>query len=100
MISGRPDSRILPALCLCAAGVLQTYVMAGPRSTFICPISSSARTTVPLLQIVGVLIDCYVLVNLMTIVKAFNVDATSRNGFAVVLSSIFLVSNNTCKALG
>lgn len=91
-VAGRVGSHVLPALCLCAAGVLQTLAMAPPRSTFVCPLSSSARTNIPLLQMVGVLIECYILLKIESGIKSRSTDTNARNEIAVVLGAMFLVS--------
>lgn len=93
-ILGSNGRNILPALCLGVANALQSYVFASPRSTYICPLSSSARVMIPLLQIVSTLLDCYVLLSLVAVVRTpICEEPVLKTRIApAVLAHVFLVN--------
>ena len=67
--------------------------MDAPRSSYICPLSSSANTGVPSMQILSVLLDCYVLVSISEIAATSKAEAYPKSENAsVVVSCIFLVN--------
>ena len=68
--------------------------MGTPKSTYICPISSSATVGVPFMQILSVFLDCYVITSLSGVASAAKVD-TSLKSYdpSVVMGWIFLVNS-------
>ena len=67
--------------------------MDAPRSTYICPLSSSANTGVPLMQTLSVLLDCYVLVSISEVAATAKAEAYPKSENAsVVVGCIFLVN--------
>lgn len=67
--------------------------MGAPRSTYICPLSSSVNTGVPIMQILAVLLDCYLLVVISGLANTAEVGASPKsNNSPVVLGCIFLVN--------
>lgn len=68
-----------------------------PRSTYICPLSSSANVGVPFMQIASILLDFYVLVTISDIASTAKTDVGSKNDSAsVVVGCIFLVNPSYC----
>ena len=68
--------------------------MSATRSTYICPLSSS--TSVPIMQIISILLDCYVLVSISGFASTAKVDASPKSdNLAVVIGCIFLVFIDT-----
>lgn len=68
-----------------------------PRSTYICPISSSAKIGIPCMQIASILLDCYVLVTISDIASTAKPDAYSKSDNASrVVGWIFLVNLSHC----
>ena len=68
LASNRGGKYLVPAICLTIAYAFQAYATASPRSTYICPLSSDARITVPMLQIFGFSLDCLLLISLESVV--------------------------------
>lgn len=67
--------------------------MDAPRSTYICPLSSTAKSGVPLMQTLSVLLDCYVLVSISDIAGTAKAEAYPKSENAsVVVGCIFLVN--------
>ena len=89
----RTFKNFTPIIFLTAAYSVMTSVMGAPRSTYICPLSSKANTAVPFMQVLIVLLDCYVLVRISAVASAANLDVSSKiNNPSVVLARIFLVN--------
>jgi hypothetical protein len=51
---------IAPAALLSISSFLVLVKTSALRSTYICPVANSAATTIPTLQFIGFLIDCFV----------------------------------------
>lgn len=91
--NGRTLRNLWPATFLTAAYALKASVMGAPRSTYICPLSSSANTSVPSMQILSVLLDCYVLVTISGVASTAVLDASPKSDNpSVVVGCIFLVN--------
>lgn len=90
--NGRTLRKLWPAAFLTAAYTVRASVMDAPKSTYICPLSSSANTGIPVMQVLSILLDCYVIVAISGVASTAKVDAspTSEN-LSVVVGSIFLV---------
>ena len=68
--------------------------MAAPRSTYICPISSSATVGVPFMQILSVFLDSYVITSLSGLASAAKVDTSPKSyDPLVIMGWIFLVNS-------
>ena len=94
LASNGGGKHLLPAICLSIAYAFQAYATASPRSTYICPLSSNARITVPMLQILGVLLDCLLLISVESVVGVSVTEASSSYGLSLTfLSPIFLLSS-------
>lgn len=84
---------VLPAALLSGSSIY-TSIQANNvlRSTYICPISTSARNIVPILQLLAVISDCYVLISIDTVTRRRAVNAVTTLSIApLLLGSIFLV---------
>ena len=79
-----------PAIFLAIAYSVNASVMGAPRSTYICPLSSIANMGIPFMQIVSVLLDCYILVSISEIT-----NAAKRGNPTVAMGCIFLVNPKT-----
>ena len=87
---------LLPALCLSAASILKTFAIAIPRSTYICLTSSYGSTFTLSLQVLGIFLDCFVLMNFVKAVRLPAVNAATEGDIAPILvGSIFLVDTWT-----
>ena len=87
-------SQLVPAFCIGLAGVLQTFVIPESRSTAICPLSSRLRSVVPILQYLGVLLDCYILISTTALVKNPSANDSTRVRFdPITLSTVFVVNS-------
>lgn len=85
---------LLPAICLSIAYAFQAYATASPRSTYICPLSSNARITVPSFQILGLLLDLILLIGVRSAIGVEVTEASSNDGLSLAfLSPIFLLSS-------
>ena len=94
--SSHPNGRTLinfwPAMFLTAGYTVKAYVMGPPRSTYICPLSSSANVGVPIMQVLSVLLDCYVLIRISGIAGSAKVEASTKSDNpSVIIGSSFLV---------
>ena len=90
--NGRTLRKLWPAVFLTAAYTVKAYVMGPPRSTYICPLSSSANVGVPIVQILSVLLDCYVLTKISWITDSAKVETSTKNDNpSVIMGSSFLV---------
>ena len=68
--------------------------MSDPRSTYICPLSSSANIGVPLMQIVAILIDCFYLLSISEITNTAKTNTSPKSDNPLrVVGSIFLVNS-------
>lgn len=83
---------LVPTACLAVANALAALVLAGPRSTYICPLSSYAIKTVPLLQILGLLLDCYIAQCIAVILEEKPAMPSEVSAGPELIGSIFLVS--------
>lgn len=92
--NGSTFRKIWPAIFLTAAYSFKASVTGAPRSTYICPLSSSANFSIPLMQILSTLLDCYVLVTLSGIASKAKWGAPPKNdNVSVVLGHICLVNS-------
>ena len=93
--SSQPNGRTLrnlwPTLFLTAAYTVNACWMGHPRSTYICPLSSSANVGVPIMQILSVLLDCYILIRLSWITGSAKVETSTSDSPSVIMGSSFLV---------
>ena len=91
-LNGRSLRKFWPATFLTAAYTIKAYVMGPSRSTYICPLSSSANVGVPIMQALSVLLDCYVLVRVSWITSSAKVEtSTKSDNPSVIMGSSFLV---------
>ena len=91
--NGRASRHLWPAAFLTAAYSVKTYAMDAPRSTYICPLSSAAKTGVPIMRISSLLLDCYVLLQMSEVASTANLDVFKEsNNASVVVGCIFLVN--------
>ncbi len=66
--------------------------MGAPRSTYICPLSSTAYTGVPLTQFLSILLECCILVNLLGIASTEKVEPFPKSQDpSVAVGCVFLV---------
>ena len=85
---------MLPAAFLSISNAFQSLAMDSPRSTYICPLSSNARMTIPMLQILGVFLDSCILISIESLVLTPTMDPSSAMVFSpAVLGSLFLLSS-------
>ena len=90
--NGRTLRKVWPAMLLTAAYTVKAYVMGSPRSTYICPLSSIANVGVPIMQILSVLLDCYILIRLYWIIDSTKVEtSTKSDNPSVIMGYSFLV---------
>jgi len=86
---------VMSAACLSIAYSLQTSLLAAPRSTYIYPISSSARFIIPWLQLVGCCLDGVIASWISNGVRISSVNNSLKNVFSPsTMGYIFLVNNN------
>lgn len=82
---------ILPAALLTVASILTSLGTDSVRSTYICP--QFARKIVPFLQIVGALIDSFVLVSIENVIRRMKANnATADAAVPKVVGSVLVVS--------
>lgn len=85
-------SYVWPAAFLTIANTFQSWAMSNARSTYICPLSSNACMTIPLLQILGSLLDCFILISIESLVLTPAGDASSDMVFdPAFLGSILML---------
>ena len=89
--NGRTSRKLWPALLLTAAYTVNAYWMGPPRSTYVCPLSSRANVGVPIMQILSVLLDCYVLIRLSWITGSAKAETSTSDNPSVIMGSSFLV---------
>ena len=91
--NGHTFRRLLPAIFLTAAYSVKASATLAPRSSYICPLSSNAKTGVPFMQISSILLDCCILVTISEIASTAKADAYPKSDNAsVVVGYIFLVN--------
>jgi len=71
-LSESPARYISPTAFLAVAQYLATWVLASPRSTYICPLSAFAHNNIVIFQLLGTLFDIFVLLKIMRIVMTFD----------------------------
>lgn len=92
--NGQTLRYVWPAILLTAAYSVNASEMGAPRSTYICPLSSSANIGVPFMQIISVCLDCYVITSLSWIASAAKLDKSLKSDNpAVIMAWIFLVNS-------
>lgn len=92
--NGRTLRNFWSSIYLAAAYTVQVAVMGAPRSTYICPLSSSANTGVSFMQILSVLLDCYILIRISGVASTAKVEASKKSEIpSVVVGCIFLVNS-------
>ena len=90
--NGQSSRHLWPIFFLTAAYSVKAFAMGAPRSTYICPLSSSAYTGVPLMQILSILLECYVLVNTSGITSTTKVEPFPKSEDpSVAMGCVFLV---------
>lgn len=82
----------MPGAILSVAVVFQASSADNLRSTYICPHFPSWGKYVPVLQIVGAFLDCFVLVSIEEITRRKSNSAPIGTVAPTVIASIFLVS--------
>jgi len=93
---GRGKYLVPAAFCLSFANAFQWFTLVAPRSTYICPLSSLSRENTLLVQLLAVLIDCYILFSSHTIFNASGLVGAAEDETALAtLGHIFLVSSIT-----
>ena len=94
--NGRTLRNLLPVIFLTAAYAVKVSVMGAPRSTYICPLSSSANSGVPFMQILSILLDCYILLSISGVASTPKEDASPKSDdSSAVVGCIFLVIRDT-----
>ncbi len=94
------ENSLVPAVCLTFANVLQPSALAAPRSTYICPLSSTTRANTLLVQLLAVLLDCYILFSSHKIFNPSGLVKPVEDGGAVAaIGHTFLVSSMTFMSL-
>ena len=82
---------ILPAVLLSCGNSLTESIVARPRSTYICQHAWYARTIVPVIQMVAVSLDCYLLMSIATLIKSRRTGAAPRPRTYVTTVALLLV---------
>ena len=92
--NGRTLRNVWPAVFLAAAYSIKASEMGAPRSTYICPLSSSANIGVPSMQILSVCLDCYVIISLSRIASAAKLDTSPKSDDPLVVMGCILLVNS------
>ncbi len=88
-----PARYILPATLVSCGSFLAASVMAEPRSTYVCQFAWYARSMVPVMQFMGLGLDCYILISIATLLRPQRTDVAPRpNIVAVTVASLLVVS--------
>ena len=96
-VNGQTSRQLWSAIFLAAAYSIQVSVMSAPRSTYICPLSSSANFGVPLMQVASILVDCFYLVSISKVANTQKTSTYSKSDTPLaVVGSIFLVNSWYC----
>lgn len=91
--NGRSLRNLWPAIVLAAAYWVKASKMGASRSTYICPLTSSANAGVPFMQILSVCLDCYIITSLSGIASTAKVDKSlNSENPSIVMAWIFLVN--------
>ena len=100
---GMPDPRkdsvgihgrfVLSGILIGLARFLAVGVLEAPRSTYICPSSSYGSFSVPTLQLLSILIDCFIIFRAAVIIRQIFVDgAPDSHNPAVLIGTVLVVS--------
>ena len=91
---------IVPAALMACASILGARVSSYPRSTYICPVALSLGTYVPILQFIGVFLDCCIMTGTVQLMHSRRNDARANAGrSSLVVSSVLLVCQVLCRSL-
>ena len=91
--NGQTFRHLWSAVFLTASYTVKASVMGTPRSTYICPLSSSANSGVPSMQILSILLECYILTTISGAASTAQVDATRHSeNPSVAVGCIFTVN--------
>lgn len=83
---------LLPAAVLSGASIYTSMNTDALRSTYIRPLFASARRTVPALQLLAALADCFCLLSIETIARRRTTNAAITSHLApVMICSTFMV---------
>lgn len=87
-----PLRYILPTSILSGVYIYISIHINANRSTYICPLSSTAAMMMPIYSILAVLLDCYLLINIENFMRrGVSAEASTRNMTYVWIGSIALV---------
>lgn len=85
---------LLPTAILSGASIYTSMNTGALRSTYICPLFASAQKTLPVLQFLAALADCYFLISIDTIARRRTTNAAVTSDLTpVLMGSTFLVSS-------
>lgn len=88
-----PARYILPASILSGVSIYNSIRTNSNRSTYICPLSSSAATFMPFFSILAILLDCCLLISIEKVTRrGTSAEASTKNMTYVWIGSIALVS--------
>lgn len=82
---------ILPAVLLSCGNSMTASILAQPRSTYICQHAWYARTIVPAMQVVGVSLDCYLLMSIAILIKFRRTGAAPKPSMVLMIVALLLV---------
>ena len=90
----RPARFLFPAVLLSCGNLLTALTINEPRSTYICQYAWFARSIVPITQLVGLSLDCYILICIEGLIKAQKDDAATNQPYMspVIVALILIVS--------
>lgn len=87
-----PLRYILPTSILSGVNIYNSIHTNANRSTYICPLSSTAAMIMPIYSILAVLLDCCLLINIEKFMRrGVSAEASTRNVTYVWIGSIALV---------
>ena len=92
---------VFATVTLGAAGTLLGWTVNNPRSTYMCPSSSDSVALIPALQLLGIGIDCYLVLKVGALLDLSSSDgAVDQESPVLVLGSVLVVSIVSIPLLG
>lgn len=87
-----PARYIVPTSILSGVSIYNSIHINANRSTYICPLSSTAAMIMPIFSILAVLLDCCLLISIEKFTRrGVSTEASTRNMIYVWIGSIALV---------
>ena len=90
----KPARFLLPAALLSGGTLLSAFTTAEPRSTYVCQSAWYARSIVPITQLMGVILDCFVLIWIDIRIKSQKSDSATDQPYmdSAIVALVLMVS--------